>query len=65
MSLMGSACLAIWNDVEPAREAEYELWHTREHVPERCGVPGILAGRRYVAAESAHHRYFTDRKSVV
>ena len=59
MSLMGSACLAIWNDVEPAREAEYELWHTREHVPERCGVPGILAGRRYVAAESAHHRYFT------
>jgi hypothetical protein len=59
MSLTGSACLAIWNDVEPARQAEYELWHTREHVPERCGVPGILAGRRYLASESGNHQYFT------
>jgi hypothetical protein len=59
MSLTGSACLAIWNDVEPAREAEYNLWHTSEHVPERCGVPGILEARRYVAPARDHHRYFT------
>lgn len=59
MSLTGSACLAIWNDVEPAREAEYNLWHTSEHVPERCGVPGILEARRYVAPNSDRHRYFT------
>jgi hypothetical protein len=59
MSLTGSACLAIWNDVEPAREAEYNLWHTSEHVPERCGVPGILEARRYVAPDRDRHRYFT------
>ncbi len=59
MSLTGSACLAIWNDVEPAREAEYNLWHTSEHVPERCGVPGVLEARRYVAPARDHHRYFT------
>ena len=59
MSLEGSACLAIWNDVDPAREAEYNRWHAGEHVPERCGVPGILEGRRYLAAGSDHHRYLT------
>jgi hypothetical protein len=59
MSLTGSACLAIWNDVEPAREAEYNVWHTREHVPERCGVPGILEARRYIAPDRDRHRYVT------
>jgi len=59
MSLSGGACLAIWNDVEPDRETEYNHWHTHEHVPERCGVPGILEGRRYVDAGSAHRRYLT------
>ena len=41
------ALLALWNDVEPSFEAEYNDWQTREHVPERCRVPGILWGRRY------------------
>jgi hypothetical protein len=59
MSLKGSAFLALWNDIEAAREAEYNLWHTREHVPERVGVPGILSGRRYVARDAERHRYFT------
>lgn len=59
MSLKGSAFLALWNDIEPPREAEYNLWHTREHVPERVTVPGILSGRRYVAAQADMYRYFT------
>ena len=50
---------ASGDDVEPAREAEYNLWHTSEHVPERCGIPGILEARRYVAPARDHHRYFT------
>ncbi len=58
MSLKGSAFLALWNDIDPRREDEYNLWHTREHVPERVAVPGILSGRRYVAG-SGPHRYFT------
>lgn len=59
MSLKGTAFLALWNDIEPARDGEYNLWHTREHVPERVGVPGILSGRRYAAREATIHRYFT------
>jgi len=59
MSLKGSAFLALWNDIDPARDDEYNLWHTREHVPERVSVPGILTGRRYVARGAALHRYFT------
>ena len=59
MPLRGSAFLALWNDFDPAREAEYECWHTFEHVPERVGIPGFLSGRRYRAAERSENQYFT------
>ncbi len=59
MAAAGTAFLALWNDVEPARTAEYDAWHTFEHVPERVGIAGFLVGRRYVAAERATDRYFT------
>jgi len=59
MPATGTAFLALWNDVEPARTAEYDAWHTFEHVPERVGIAGFLAGRRYVAAERTADRYFT------
>ena len=69
--LAGDAFLALWNDVEPGRQCEYESWHTLEHVPERVAVRGILSGRRYVRAEGAAISpfYFTlydlDRPSVL
>jgi len=59
MSLNGSAFLALWNDIDPARDDEYNVWHTFEHVPERVGVDGILSGRRYAARERVNDRYFT------
>lgn len=59
MSLPGQGFLAIWNDVVSTEEAEWLRWHTREHMPERVGVPGFTAGRRYVDPAVAHHRYFT------
>jgi hypothetical protein len=59
MPLRGSGFLALWNDFDPAREAEYECWHTFEHVPERVGIPGFLSGRRYRATERSENRYFT------
>jgi hypothetical protein len=59
MPLQGSAFLALWNDVEPDRRAEYDEWHTFEHVPERVGIAGFLAGRRYVAPARSDRRYFT------
>jgi hypothetical protein len=59
MPLKGTAFLALWNDIEGSRDGEYKLWHTREHVPERVGIPGILSGRRYAAPDATVHRYFT------
>src|SRR5689334_17222296 len=49
--------LAIWNDVAPGREAEFEEWYQHEHFFERIGVPGFLLGRRYEALSGAP-RYF-------
>lgn len=59
MTAEGCAFLALWNDVDPAYEAEYDAWHTYEHVPERVANPGFVAGRRYRAAKVAPARYFT------
>lgn len=60
MSLRGSAFLALWNDVDPAREAEYVEWHALEHVPERVSVAGFLSGRRYVTSSTGSgQKYFT------
>src|SRR5262245_36055167 len=59
MPLRGSAFLALWNDFDAARDAEYNCWHTFEHVPERVGIEGILGARRYAAMERDERRYFT------
>jgi hypothetical protein len=59
MPLPGSGFLAIWNDTTPEGDAEWRLWHTSEHIPERVGVPGFLAGRRYIDPSRTRERYFT------
>lgn len=53
------AFLAIWHDIDPAMEAEWHRWHTYEHMPERVGVPGFLAGRRYMSDDAPRQRCFT------
>ncbi|HLF48876.1 MAG TPA: hypothetical protein VJA45_05845 [Methylomirabilota bacterium] len=58
MALRGGAVLAIWNDIAPGGDAEFNHWHTREHVPERVGIAGFLRGRRYEALAGSP-RYFT------
>ena len=45
--------LAIWHDVGEAIGDEYEQWYFGEHLPERVGVPGFVAGRRYEAVSGA------------
>lgn len=45
--LLGRGLLSLWNGFDPRRLDEYNLWHTREHVPERLAVPGMLRARRY------------------
>ena len=59
MALRGSAFLAIWHDIEEHGDVEYDDWHTHEHMPERVGIPGFEAGRRWVDRSLDHHRYFT------
>ena len=34
--------LAIFNNVAPGREAEFEAWFQHEHLAERIAVPGFL-----------------------
>jgi len=59
MALKGRAFMAVWHDIAEAAEAEYNTWHTRQHMPERLGVPGFLAGRRAVDWSLSHQRWFT------
>jgi hypothetical protein len=59
MAILGTAFLALFNDFDPARDAEYNEWHSREHVPQRLSVPGILRARRYVDRGDARFPYFT------
>jgi hypothetical protein len=59
MALKGAGFLAIWHDVQAEGEPEFDRWHTREHMPERLGVPGFAVGRRWVDRQLARHRYFT------
>ena len=45
--------LAIFNNVAPGREAEFEEWFQHEHLAERIAVPGFLLGRRHEAVSGA------------
>lgn len=58
MPLGGKAFIALWNDRSPER-ADYDIWHTREHVPERLTVPGISRAVRYSGGVGPLPRYFT------
>lgn len=47
MPITMHAFMAIWSNVRPDMASEWYRWHTEEHMPERVGIPGFLAGRRY------------------
>ena len=48
--MLGTAAVAIWCDVRPEVRAEFDDWHSHEHMPERLAIPGFLRGSRWVAA---------------
>lgn len=58
MGLRGQGVVAIWNGISDEGRANFYEWHNREHMPERVGIPGFLAGRRWQALEGAPE-YFT------
>lgn len=47
--MLGSAAVVIWCDVAAAVQAEFEDWHSHEHMPERLAIPGFLRGSRWIA----------------
>lgn len=53
----GDGVLAIWTDIAPELETEFNEWYWREHLPERLAVPGFRQGWRYRATAGAP-RYF-------
>ena len=55
--MLGKAAVAMWWDIAPEVRAEWEDWHTREHMPERLSIPGFLRGTRWIA-ESGRPSYF-------
>lgn len=56
----GTAFLAIANTVDPAMQAEYEAWHTFEHVPERLTMQGFLDGKRFISRSRQHYLTLYD-----
>lgn len=55
--MQGEGFLAIWSDVEPARETDYLHWLTREHTSERMGVEGFRAVRVFRALIDGINRF--------
>jgi len=52
--MLGEAAVAMWWDVAPQVRAEWEEWHTVEHMPERLAIPGFLRGTRWTDGEGAY-----------
>ena len=61
--LLGKAVLAVWCDIDPERDAEFNDWCTHQHLPERVGIPGFIRGRRWAIPKGTKHekggQYFT------
>lgn len=59
MALRGSAFVIMWHDIAPDGDAAYNLWHTREHMPERIALPGFHRSRRGINRDLPRQHYFT------
>lgn len=59
MPLQGKGFLGLWHDISSESEWDYNLWHTKEHMPERVSLPGFRRARRGVDWALNHQRYLT------
>lgn len=51
MPLLGTAAVAMWWTITSEGLAEFREWHSKEHFPERMGIPGFLRGSRWEAED--------------
>jgi hypothetical protein len=63
--MLGKAAVAMWWDIAAEVQAEWEDWHTHEHMPERLGIPGFLRGSRWVSNTSYFVLYEASRLTVL
>ncbi|MEO8565098.1 MAG: hypothetical protein ABI541_01845 [Betaproteobacteria bacterium] len=49
--------MLLWYDIIPEQIADHDDWHTRQHFPERVGIPGFIRAQRWVSS-SPNLRYF-------
>jgi hypothetical protein len=49
--------LAIFNNIPPGAETDFEEWFQHEHLAERIALPGFILGRRHEAV-SGTPKYF-------
>ena len=54
-----SAVLVIFNDIDPAVEAQYETWYWQDHLPQRWELFGRRPARRYRRIGGEGREYFT------
>jgi hypothetical protein len=47
MPLLGKAAVAMWWNVAEEHLSEFHEWHSKEHLPERLGIPGFERGSRW------------------
>jgi hypothetical protein len=59
MSLKGTAFVIMWHDIAAEADAEYNRWHTQQHMPERLDHPGFLRSRRGINRGLDRQVYFT------
>ena len=57
------AFLAIWHNLTDEGKADWEKWHTYEHMDERISIPGFLGGRRYMNNNDSEQCCFTIYES--
>lgn len=63
--MLGSAAVAMWWDIAPEVQAEWEDWHTHEHMPERLSIPGFLRGSRWISNTSYFVLYELDTPATL
>lgn len=59
MALKGTAFIIMWHDITAEGDAEYNRWHTQQHMPERLDHPGFLRSRRGINRGLDRQAYFT------
>ena len=62
---MSAGLLAVWMQIPAELDEEFNAWYNEEHVPERMGVPGFLAARRYTGVgDDCRYMAHYDLESV-